>query len=286
MTLAEHTAAIRRLRPCEGIGRARPPNVSQVRAVITIIDWSLGPTVYADAAWRTLSEQLQSCLLLVAVRDEDAMTLDTPVDQVPVRNAAIGGADGLFILLEDLAKQSGHAELANAKLLLWGQSAAGSFVVTFAALYPGRTIGFVRYHSHSRELPVDIETTAQIPGLLLAGETDETAGVEDTLALWRRGRVLGAPWTFGIEPGASHRSLEHLAHANRVAIPWVSAVFQLRMQGDVTLSPIAEHAGWLANLQSGAINSCASFSGVRQEASWLPDEATALGWQAVTSLAQ
>ena len=99
----------------------------------------------------------------------------------------------------------------------------------------------------------------------------------------RATHALGAPWTFGIEPGISHGSSEGFQRANEVMIPWVSAVFQLRLRpGDGSLRPVNERAGWLADLRTGAVYPQASYTGVRQEANWLPDEATALGWRIVT----
>jgi len=259
-----------------------PANVARARGVISIIDWSLAPALFTDTEWKALSEELQSCLLLVTIRTDDPEEWSRPTDEQPVRNAAVGGADGLLLLLEHLAEQSGHPELRSARLLLWGQSAAGGFAMTFATEHPSRTIGFVRYHSHLRELPVDIETAARIPALFLAGETDETAGVADSEALWRRGRALGAPWTFGIEPEAAHRSPEKLKDAYRVAIPWVAAVFRQRLGPDADLRPISDRSGWLADLHDGSVSSYASFHGNAREASWLPDEATAQGWRIVT----
>ena len=78
-----------------------------------------------------------------------------------------------------------------------------------------------------------------------------------------------------------------LKQANQVTIPWVTAVYKLRMvSGDGELRSVSERSGWLANLRSGAVTSYESFSGVRQEASWLPDEATARGWWIVTGFAR
>ena len=131
-------------------------------------------------------------------------------------------------------------------------------------------------------MTVDIETAATIPALFLAGETDETAGVEDSKALWRRGRALGAPWTFGIEPETPHRSPEKQIQAHKIAIPWVNAVFRQRLGTNAEPQPVTDHSGWLADLQDGCINSYPSFAGGIREASWLPDETTAHGWRFVT----
>lgn len=264
-----------------------PEQVVEVHRVIAVIAWGLGSALYEDADWRELSERTQSGLLRLTVGNDPPMTERTPIPQQAVRNAVVGGGDGLLLLLDRLAGESGHPELRSAKLLLWGHSAAGSFALTFAALHPHRTIGFVRYHSHLRELPVDIESAANVPGLLLAGETDQVAGVEDSRALWQRGRSLAAPWTFGVEPGIPHGTREGLKQANRVALPWVSAVIQLRMPpGQLQLRSVDESSGWLGNPETGSIDAYGAFADVKREASWLPDETSAQGWRVVTGHAR
>jgi hypothetical protein len=194
-----------------------------------------------------------------------------------------GGGDGLLMVLKKLADASGHPELQDTKLLLYGQSAAGSFVATFAGLHPGRTIGFVRYHSHSRGLPLNLETIAQIPALIFAGEKDEVAGIEDSESLWRSGRTLQAPWTFALEPGVSHQSREALKRANELAIPWVRAVLALRLDtSDTGLRRVDGASGWFASSSTREVAPSAAFDGARSEASWLPDELSAKGWRLVS----
>ncbi|MEO2035008.1 MAG: hypothetical protein ABGZ35_23245, partial [Planctomycetaceae bacterium] len=218
-----------------------PEKIAQAHGVITFVNWGLGLHLYEYAEWRELAQRMQAVLLLVAIRSERPGGA-----QQTVRNATAGGGEGVLLLLESLAEQSGRPELGSAKLLLWGHSAAGSFGLTFAALHPQRTIAFVRYHSHLRNLPVDVESAAKVPGLLLAGEADQTAGVEDSKTLWQRGRLLAAPWTFGIEPGISHGSREGLKQANTVTKPWVTAVYKQRIvSGDGELRSVSERSAWL-----------------------------------------
>ena len=186
-------------------------------------------------------------------------------------------------MLNELAHQTGRAELQDAKLLLWGHSAAGSFGTTFAATHPTRTIAFVRYHSHARGLPVDLTTIGRIPALVLAGEKDTTAGVEDSEALWKSGRRLAAPWTFAVEPGATHGSSEALKKANELAIPWIRAVIAQRLSNSgMDLRPVDDTSGWLASTTGSEIAPAGSFRGPKKEAAWLPDEASARGWRVVT----
>lgn len=125
-----------------------PGGSSRVRGIITVLQWGVGTLVYDDAAWRQLAADLRLGFLRLAVTNHGgpADPLDLPTEQQAVRNASLGGAEALLTLLSDLARQTGHPELQDAKLLFWGHSAAGSFAPSFTAVYPTRTIAFVTTH--------------------------------------------------------------------------------------------------------------------------------------------
>lgn len=260
-----------------------PDTAAPVRGVIAVLRWGAGTWVYDDPAWRQLANELQCGLLQLVLsnRGGPPEPLELPVAEQANRNAPFGGAEALLKMLDEFARQSGRSELRHAKLLLWGHSAAGSFGPTFAAMHPERTIGFVRYHSHSRGLPLDLKTIARIPGLIFAGEKDTTAGVEDSEHLWKSGRALQAPWTFAVAPGAPHGSPEAVKKANDLAIPWIRSVITQRLPYDTAvLRSVDDASAWLAS--STSVAPAGSFHGPKAESSWLPDEASARGWRVVT----
>jgi hypothetical protein len=274
-----------------------PREVSQFRAVIVVINWGpLSQYLYEDPQWRKLSEALASSLLHVRISHigSGAKTRVTPGGRIvpdlapvtrPERNAALDGvADAFLTLLGRFAEETGHQELKVAPMLLWGHSAGGSFGATFAALHPGRTIAFVRYHTHQRGLPLDMKVVTQIPALLFAGRNDETAGVEDIQELWMSGRSMGAPWTFALRSDAPHRSVEALKKANDLAIPWITAVIRQRVTPSGTgLRPVSDSAAWIGDHKTLEIASHGSFSGSKTDASWLPDETSARAWRVVSA---
>lgn len=262
-----------------------PHAAVRVRAIIVVLQWGLGTWLYEDPAWRQLADKLHCGFLRLGVSNHGGPEnpLELPVAQQAVRNASLGGAEGVLTILNELARETGRAELRDAKLLFGGHSAAASFGTTFAAMHPTRTVAFVRYRTHLRGLPVDLATIARIPALIMAGEKDTTAGVEDSETLWKSGRNLVAPWTFAIEPGGTHGSFEELRNSNELAIPWVAAVIEQRLSKDGTdLRPVDEAAGWLASTTSGETAPAESFKGPKKEASWLPNEASLRGWRVVT----
>jgi hypothetical protein len=204
---------------------------------------------------------------------------ELPVSQQVARNAAAGGGDGLLVLLRRLATQSGQDELSDIPMLFWGPSAAGSFGTTFAMSHPKRTIGFVRYDSHLRGLAVQVDAIRDIPALLLAGGADKTAGTQDAENLWQQGRLLGAPWTFGIQPAQGHG--EGLDKATPFTLSWMKGVIRHRVRGK-RLRQIDGATSWWGDNDT-FVTTRQRPSGERtKHTSWLPDEHTAKLWQDVT----
>jgi len=65
-------------------------------------------------------------------------------------------------------------------------------------------------------------------------------------------------------------------------MPWIAAVIQQRVAADgKTLRPVTNKPAWLGDHQTGAVARIEQLSGSTREASWLPDEASARGWQAL-----
>jgi dienelactone hydrolase len=247
---------------------------------------------FRDDAWRRLSQSCECALLhlrLGTIRPEadveivsNGVRIRSGVSNRVVRTASEGGAEALLKILQRLGDESSHQELKDAPLLLWGWSAAASFGTTFAELYPQRSVGFIRYHTHLRGLSPDLKVLKTIPALLIAGGNDELAGTGDAEALWTRARSAGAPWTFAIEPGATHGSEKTFVSSHALMLPWIAAVVRQRVEpADTRLRAITEERAWLGKNHSAEVVPFAAFSGPREGTSWLPDEATARGWQTV-----
>jgi dienelactone hydrolase len=247
---------------------------------------------FRDDAWRRLSQSCECALLhlrLGTIRPEadveivsNGVRIRSGVSNRVVRTASEGGADALLVILQRLGDESSHQELKDAPLLLWGWSAAASFGTTFAELYPQRSVAFIRYHTHLRGLSPDLNLLKTIPALLIAGGNDALAGTADAEALWIRARSAGAPWTFAIEPGATHGGEETFVSSHALMLPWIAAVVRQRVEpADTRLRAITEERAWLGNNRSAEVVPFAAFSGPRERTSWLPDEATARGWQTV-----
>jgi hypothetical protein len=255
-----------------------PAGQKRVESVIVVLSHGIGAgRVYPDARWRGMAERVNAALLLLDLQPQQPP--GDNIEKVVVRNAAAGGADGLVALLNRFAADSGHDELRTAPLLFWGSSAAGSFGTTFAMLHPTRTIGVVRYKSHSRNLHIDVESLRTIPALLLAGGDDPVAGTEDAEKLWRQGRAVEAPWTFGIQPGQGHGG-SGLEPATEFMLSWIEGVMHRRLVGG-NLREIDPATTWRADNRNARIDLGRPSAADLPNTSWLPDEKTAKLWQEV-----
>lgn len=253
-----------------------PQRINRVRSVIVAADWGLGTAFYWDPQVRRLLETTGSGLLLATFN-----SMGAPGDN---RLGAGGRSNALVVLLQRFAEESGHPEVKDAPLLLWGHSAAGVFVSTFAAAHPQRTIAFVAYHSG---VAGDLEVLRRIPALLLAGGKDTQVSAEGIQAVWKNGRSVASPWTLAIEPDAEHGGEEHLKKANDLVIPWIMAVLDQRLSPDgTTLRAVTDGSAWMANNRTGDVAPAPAFSASKAEASWLPDESSSRGWRIVTGAAR
>lgn len=259
-------------------------DTSEVDCVMVVMQWGLGQVLYGNQDLRAALGSVSCGLLQLRIANISTTSPRVPPSAQLVRNAGVGGGPGLALLLEELAGESARPELAGIPLIFWGHSAAGTFGVTYAAMHPGRTLGFVRYNSHLREVPVDMVNLVGIPGLLIAGELDEIAGVEDTLELWQMARAAGAPWTLAIQPDGPHGSREFLERADVLLLPWVKAVVKARLPSDGSkLLEVADLSTWVGDRETTEIAPIDQFTGSRSEGVWLPDEATARGWRIVVA---
>jgi hypothetical protein len=270
-----------------------PDRTRSVRAVIVVTNYTLrhqgiGINLFYTKQLRTSAQACQCALIyawLGTIRPIDA---NTPTAKQFLRNAGVGGDDALLLLLQRLGNESGHRELKDAPLLFFGWSATASFGTTFAELHPDRTIAFIRYHTHRRGMTANLDVLKNIPALIIAGGKDETAGVQDAEEFWASGRAVGAPWTFAIEPNATHGDEDVLYKtANDLVTPWIAAVLRDRLALNATkLKPLVENTGYLGDNHTAQTAPHSTFLGSKPTVSWLPDEATARGWRNVITSAK
>jgi hypothetical protein len=260
-----------------------PDKVTHLRTVIVVVRYGLGFAVEQDPEWLRLSATTESGLIFAQLWnigptiDHDNNTMLRP-----------SASDALILLLQRLAQESGHGEVATAPLVLFGQSGAGLFETNFIQQYPRRVAAFVHYHSVQIG-DADMKRLIQVPALLIAGGKDTVVRPEVVHDFWQRGRTLGAPWTYAFDPDSPHGddtpSYSFLKKSDGLMIPWIKAVIRERVSQDgQTLRELNDETAFMANNQTGEIAQSARFSGSKSVASWLPDETSARAWQSLRAL--
>lgn len=252
------------------------PETKEVRAVIAVVRHGVGQNVFENPAWRAMANEHRIGWMRVsglAASDVEGLSDAQRVQ----KNASLGGGAALIELLSVLATQTGRADLRETPVAIWGHSAAASFARTFAARYPARTAAFVSYQGNSRDITLDVQAMSRIPALIIAGAKDEQAGVEDSETLWKRGTAAAAPWTFLVQPNASHGSQEALARSHEFSIAWLRAVIDQRVASGGKLKAVDSGAGWRGNLRSFETSPAPGRPG-NESVTWLPDEGSARAW--------
>jgi len=259
-----------------------PANLKSIRCLVWVMHQGvMSEQLYNHRGLRQTAADARCGVVLSSVM-QIQLRPSTSAAAAVGRNAALGGGTALSLMINQWVRDTGHSELGRAPILFWGFSAAASFGTTFAALYPDRTIGFIRYHTHRRDVAANINNLRGLPALLIAGANDQTAGTEDTELFWREARAAGAPWTIAVEPTAGHSSPDvHENTIKELTLPWIAAVLDKRLSANGTLRRVADRTAWLADVRSTEVTSFEKFKGDRRTANWLPDQQSARGWQLV-----
>ncbi|MEE2706340.1 MAG: hypothetical protein VX988_04775 [Planctomycetota bacterium] len=182
------------------------------------------------------------------------------------------------IALATFAKESGHAELTQAKMCPKGMSAGAGMSTRIAEHMPDRVIAVG---------PVCLEVgprdarSMEIPMLTVFGDRDGKQ-YERLMAKLPEARAQGG--LFGIAPqwGRKH---EFARANNLIMLLFDTAIRQRLGKPGEPLKPFDEKDGWLGDVsqwQEGgsAIAPYAEFKGDKTKACWFPDAKTAHAWQA------
>ena len=143
-----------------------------------------------DPFWREFATTQR--LAIVACR-----FTDKPHDQGFIEeyvNVSQGSGQALLDALAVFAKQSGHAEVAAAPLLLWGMSAGGQFNYEFAAWKPERVIAFVVNKGGIYYSALVPRAARNVPALLFVGDKDLAFRTNTIVGLFAVNRRAGALW--------------------------------------------------------------------------------------------
>ena len=208
----------------------------------------------------------------------------------------------------ELAKQSGHREVVNAPLCLFGHSNATAFVSGFGGKHPERVFAWIAFKSASGN-QFSEPALYQIPGLVLSGENDKSYFSDQLATVKKLRKENHARIHMIVEPGGGHwgegpRGTKTLP----IVMAFIRTAYHLRVladadpgQGAPKLIDAGEESGWLGKNLEGVrvrdekfqwswhtpvvvgqlleIAPYAQFARDKSEASWLPTEKYARKWQ-------
>jgi poly(3-hydroxybutyrate) depolymerase len=255
-----------------------PQGLGKARAIAVLLTGSNGdgrPQV-DDPAWQSFATRNGLALLGVRLTDK-------PHDQSFIEeyvNVSQGSGQALLDAIDTLARQSQHAELSMAPLLLWGMSAGGQFNYEFVAWKPERVLAFVVNKGGIYYSALLSQAARNVPGILFTGGKDlefRTNTINGLFAVNRRG---GALWALAEEPGAAHV----VGQSKDVTMVFFEDVLPLRLSGDATgLKGILEASGFLGDLKARTFQKQTG-AAPNYPTAWLPTERVARAWQSLVSL--
>lgn len=252
-----------------------PQDAGILRAAVVLVPGSNGDgrSEAEDAAWQAFATK--NHLALVGCR-----FTDKPHDQGFIEEyaaASRGSGQALESALRSLAERSGHRELANLPLLLWGMSAGGEFNYEFVAWKPERVAAFVVNKGGIYYSALLSRAARNVPGVLFIGGKDLESRVSTITGLFAVNRRAGALWMLAEEPGAGHivgRSID-------VAKVFFEDVMSARLGDSSSLKPMLEKDGFFGDPRTKAFQPVGSAPLPAYSTSWLPTQRVARAWQAM-----
>lgn len=241
-----------------------------------------------DLHWQALAAKHDCALLAPAFEQPDGADCQMWCDP---RN---GSNEALQKGLDELAKQSGHPELATVPWALWGHSGGGHWAGGMVMLHPERVVAAwlrsgvpllktdpVRDGIKLHTLP---DAALQVPLMCNPG-TQEGVTVKDgrfagvwpaNEAFFNAVRSKGGLVSVAVDPLTSHEC----GNQRYMAIPWLDACLSLRLpksNGEPLIEMPTDNV-WLAEPTGVEAYAATEFKGDPLDAAWLPNQVVAEQW--------
>ncbi|WP_246151352.1 alpha/beta hydrolase family protein [Rubripirellula reticaptiva] len=271
-----------------------PANIQTLRGIVVHQhgcgegSCSSGLTGAYDLHWQALAKKHQCALLSPSYEQPTEADCQMWCDP---RN---GSASAFDRALTDLGKMSGHPELSEAPLALWGHSGGGHWCGGMVMTQPDRIAaawlrsgvplfeanpdrGSIQPHA----LP---DAALRVPMMCNLGTKEGVTVTEGRFAkVWPANRAFfekvrrsGGLLGIAIDPRTAHEC----GNSRYLAIPWLDKCLKLRLpvEPGEPLREISTDHAWLAEPTGSTAISAAEFNGDRLSMIWLPDEDIAKAW--------
>lgn len=243
----------------------------KVKGIIVLVPGSNGDgrNMIESPSWQALANKNGMALLGCNFRDKRSpnMAIEQYAD---VKN---GSGQAMLDVISRMSISSGHAELDNAPIALWGMSAGGEFNYEFAVWKPGRVIAFVVNKGGVYYSALAPKATRAVPGIFLTGEVDNPYRNNIVKGIYSVNRRFGAKWMFAEEPGIGHEFTDSEAFVQ----DYFAQIIPMRLADNGKLKPMTQ-LGYIGNNDTQEILEVVKNQRVRGVTSWFPNKKLAERW--------
>jgi hypothetical protein len=196
-------------------------------------------------------------------------------------NVKEGSGQALLDVISLFAKSSGHSELADAPIILWGHSAGGEFNYEFVCWKPERVLAFVVNKGGFYFSALAPKHAREVPGIFFTAENDLESRKDIVKGIFLMNRRVGALWAFAEEPGAGHE----IGQTQKLAGIFFDEVIPLRLHkkssdadSSVELQTIPVNSGYVGDIKAPSYSPVAEGRKSDFPAAWLPGSKFAEAW--------
>ena len=257
-----------------------PAGVGPMRGAIIVLGGPVtsgfvtGGQLVADNPELETSLQALGASLRALAKSARLMLLGSETVNIPNTAAT---DDELFAVLATVAQESGHPEIADAPVLMFGLSAGSREAGGLVLRHPGRTIGLLLRVPVAAPDLIAPEALA-VPAFLMQAELDAAPTNAAIQAIFATNRSRGARWALAVEPGVGHSTATSVG--NQAVTRWISAALaRIPAAAGAPLTEFAEPSGWLGDPATLEIAPWADYPGDRASASWHLSESAAQTWK-------
>lgn len=246
---------------------------SNVRGIILLVPGSNGDgrDMVNQPEWQALANE--HSMALVSCYFTDKASGNRAIEHyADVRK---GSGQALLDVLKRFAAKSGHKDLSDTPMALWGVSAGGEVNYELACWIPERIIAFIVNKGGVYYTALAPEATRAVPAVFLTGEVDNPYRNDIVRGIFSINRRFGAQWMFAEEPGVGHQ----FAGSETFALKYFHQIIPLRLPaktGDPLVPLYPEgYIGEVATQKVKAFKKGRRYEGVT---AWLPNMAIADLW--------
>jgi dienelactone hydrolase len=256
-----------------------PEDISLIEGIVVLVPGynQDGRSLVYEKQWQEFA--IKNKLALIGCRFTDKPHESMSIEEYA--RASKGSGQALLDAIKNFSEVSGHRELMNSHLMLWGFSAGGQFNYEFVAWRPSRIIGFVVNKGGIYFSALLSDRARKVPALMFIGEKDLERRKDVIKGIFAVNRHAGALWALLEEPSIGHA----VGKSREMSIIFFDDLIKLHSK----MSPIpgskgryvpSEEDGFVGNKISLSVE---KFSAAAKEPSnqlsyWFPTERVGLAW--------